>query len=326
MRVEVMQHYGLTQPLSQAGYYETRHHQQLIKDIKGAILEGRLIAVCGVIGSGKTVTLRRLQQQLKEENRVLVAKSLAVEKHSIKLGTLITALFYDLSTEKQLRIPTQGEKRERDLRELVKKNKRPVALFIDEAHDLNGHTLTGLKRLMEVVEDGDGRLSIVLAGHPKLRNDLRRPTMEEIGYRTDVFTLDGIAGSQREYISWLLDACTESTVEPQTILTADAIDLLATKLRTPLQIQLHLTLALDVGYQAGEQPISAGLVESILSKQLNDLEPTLTRHGYRVKDLVEQFDARPAELKALFNNQLDPTRTAALRDRMLAAGLPIGGR
>jgi len=52
-----------------------------------------------------------------------------------------------------------------------------------------------------------------------------------------------------------------------------------------LQIQLHLTLALDVGYQAGEQPISADLVESVLSKQLNDLEPTLTRHGYRVKDL-----------------------------------------
>ncbi|MGF6971370.1 hypothetical protein OKW43_008465 [Paraburkholderia sp. WC7.3g] len=26
----------------------------------------------------------------------------------------------------------QGEKRERDLRELVKKNKRPVALFVDE--------------------------------------------------------------------------------------------------------------------------------------------------------------------------------------------------
>ncbi|WP_206743665.1 hypothetical protein, partial [Acidithiobacillus thiooxidans] len=32
------------------------------------------------------------------------------------------------------------------------------------------HTLTGLKRLMELVEDGDGRLSVVLAGHPKLRN------------------------------------------------------------------------------------------------------------------------------------------------------------
>ena len=276
-----------------------------------------------MIGSGKTVTLRRLQQQLKDENRVLVAKSLAVEKHSIKLGTLIAALFYDLSPEKSVRIPTQGEKRERDLRELVKKGKRPVALFVDEAHDLNGHTLTGLKRLMEVVEDGDGRLSIVLAGHPKLRNDLRRPTMEEIGYRTDVFTLDGIAGSQREYIHWLLQVCTAPQTEPEMILTPDAIDLLASKLHTPLQIQLHLTLALEVGYQTGGQPISADVVDNILAKQLDDLEPTLTRHGYHIKDLVEQFDARPTEIKALFSNQLDPTRTAELRDRMLRAGLPI---
>ncbi|MCX8566149.1 MAG: Type II secretory pathway, component ExeA (predicted ATPase) [Glomeribacter sp. 1016415] len=200
MRVEVMQHYGLIQPLSQAGYYETNHHKQLIKDIKGAILEGRLIAVCGAVGSGKTMAMRRLQQILKEENRIVVAKSLSVEKHSIKLATLISALFYDLAQGKEIMIPKQGERRERELRELVKKGKRPIALFIDEAHDLNGNTLIGLKRLMEVVEDGEGRLSVILSGHPKLRNDLRRPTMEEIGYRTDIFSLDGIAGSQREYI------------------------------------------------------------------------------------------------------------------------------
>ena len=41
----------------------------------------------------------------------------------------------------------------------------------DEAHALTRHTLTDLKRLLEVVEDGDGKLSIVLAGHPKLGND-----------------------------------------------------------------------------------------------------------------------------------------------------------
>lgn len=62
MRVEVMEHYGLTRPVDQAGYYETAHHKQLLKDIKGAVHEGRLVAVCGVVGSGKTVTLRRLQQ------------------------------------------------------------------------------------------------------------------------------------------------------------------------------------------------------------------------------------------------------------------------
>ena len=114
MRVDVMQHYGFTQPLSHAGYDETSHHRQRMTDIKNAILEGRLSALGGVIGSGKTVTLRRLHQQLRDENRVLVSKSLAVAKHRITLGTLITALFYDLSTEQPLRIPTQGEKRERD--------------------------------------------------------------------------------------------------------------------------------------------------------------------------------------------------------------------
>jgi len=323
MRVEVMQYYGLTNPLTQAGYYETEMHKQLTKYIRAAILEGRLIALCGVVGCGETVTLRRLQQLLREENRVTVARSLSVEKSSIKLATLISALFYDLVQDKAVQIPKQGEQRERELQELVKKGKRPVALFVDEAHDLNGHTFIGLKRLMEVVEDGGGRLSVILAGHPKLCNDLRRPTMEEIGYRTEIFTLDGIAGGQREYIQWLLMACSEQQDDDTPVLTEEAIVLLATQLRTPLQVQQHITLALEAGYLTGERPITAELVDSILSRKLDDLEPTLTRHGYRLKDMVEQFDAKPAEIRALFNHQLDPTRTAELRDRTLAAGLPI---
>ena len=209
-------------------------------------MQGRLIAVRGVVGSGKTVTLRRLQQILKEENRVSVAKSISVEKHSIKPATLISALYYDLSQDKQVQIPKQGERRDGELQELAKKGKRPMALFIDEAHDLNGHSLIGLKRLMEVVEDIGGRLSVILAGHPKLRNDLRRPTMEEIGYRTDIFNLDGIADSQRCYIH-SLGVSTGNKAEPGDTLTPEAIDMLATKLRTPLQVQLHLTLALEAG-------------------------------------------------------------------------------
>lgn len=56
------------------------------------------------------------------------------------------------------------------------------------------------------------------------------------------------------------------------------------------------------------------LVESVLSRQLDGLEPTLTRHSYRLKDKVDQFDAKPNEFRALFNNQLDLSRTAELRD------------
>ena len=46
------------------------------------------------------------------------------------------------------------------------------------------------------------------------------------------------------------------------------------------------------------------------------------RHGYRIKGLVEQSDAKPAEIKALFSNTLDATRVAELRGQFQAAGLP----
>lgn len=323
MRAEVMAQYGFTKPLGQAGYYETDHHRQILKAVKDALLEGHLIAVCGVVGSGKTVTMRRLQQQLRDEDRITVARSLAVDKHHVKLDTLIAALFYDLSSEKRIRIPPRGEKRERDLSDLVRKNKRSVALFIDEAHNLTLQTLIDLKCLEEVVADGGSKLSVVLAGHPKLQNNLRRPTMEEIGSRTKVFTLDGIAGSQREYISWLIGACTDSKVAVDSILADEAVDTLASRLRTPLQVQQHLELALETGYRMDEHPISGRLLESVLSKQIDDLEPTLARNGYRVKDLVEQFDVKAAEIRALLSGRLDAQRTTELQNRMLAAGLPL---
>jgi len=166
-------------------------------------------------------------------------------------------------------------------------------------------------------------LSIILAGHPKLKNDLRRPTMEEIGYRTTVFSLDNLIGKQREYLEWLMNACTSEDTNVSDVLETAALELIAARLKTPLQIEQHLTLAYEAAFQAGEKPVSATVVESVLSKQLDDLEPTLTRHGYSVKSLAEQFGAKPTEIRALFRGQLEAARMRELQDQMLAAGLPL---
>lgn len=323
MLTEVMEHYGLVKEFRKAGYYETAQQKQMFKDIKATIFSGRLVVLTGIVGCGKTACLRRLQEDLVKEGKIIVSKSLSVDKNRATLATLIAALFYDLSAEKEIRIPTVGEKRERELRDLIKKGRKPVALFVDEAHDLHSSTLNGLKRLIEVIEDSGSTLSVVLAGHPKLKHDLRRPTMEEIGYRATVFSLDSLIGSQREYIEWLLNACAVENTNSNDLIEAAAIDLLATRLRTPLQIQQHLTLALETAYQVGEKPVTTTIVDSVLSKQINDLEPTLTRHGYNVKGLAEQFNAKPAEIRSLFRGQLDPIRSRELQEQMLAAGLPI---
>ncbi len=114
-----------------------------------------------------------------------------------------------------------------------------------------------------------------------------------------------------------LDIQSDEVLEPQ------AVELLATWLRTPLQIEQHLTLAFEAAYQVGEKPITAAIIESVLSKQLDDLEPTLTRHSYNIKSLAEQFSAKPTEIRALFCGQLEATRAKELQEQMLAAGLPL---
>jgi hypothetical protein len=58
--------------------------------------------------------------------------------------------FYDLSTDRDVQMPTQTEKRERKLLGLILTRHKPLARFIDEAHDLQQKTLTGLKRLTEL--------------------------------------------------------------------------------------------------------------------------------------------------------------------------------
>jgi len=80
--------------------------------------------------------------------------------------------------------------------------------------------------------------------------------------------------------------------------------------------------AFEAGFEIGAKPIDVGVIGAVLSRQLDDLEPQLTRNGYDVRSLVEQFDAKPAEIRQLLRGDLDPARSQELLDQMRAAGLP----
>ncbi|HWR93536.1 MAG TPA: ATP-binding cassette domain-containing protein [Desulfobacterales bacterium] len=110
MQSEVMKHFGLIRSLPRAGYFETAQQRRVFEDIKIAIRGGQLLALVGLVGCGKTTTLHRLTEALKDEREILVSQSLAVDKHRINLGTLMLALFYDLVTEKdfKVRIPVHS--------------------------------------------------------------------------------------------------------------------------------------------------------------------------------------------------------------------------
>ena len=119
----------------------------------------------------------------------------------------------------------------------------------------------------------------------------------------------------------MLSAYAAEGTRPGDLVAEPAIELLATKLRTPLQVERHLTLAFEEGFRVGgEKPVT---VEAVLSQQLEELEPRLTRHGHSVRTLSEQFSAKPAEIKRLLRGELDAARTRELADEMRTAGLPL---
>lgn len=320
---EVMEFFGLEKELDHLGFFETTSQKHLAKELKVAIAQGRLIALSGVVGSGKTTFLQKLMTDLTKSKEVVVSRSLAIESDKVRLVTLITALFYDLSPDKLEKVPSNSEKRERLLLELIQKARSPVALFVDDAHGLHSTTLVSLKKLIELVRSNGERLSVILAGHPKLKNDLRRPTLEEIGGRTQTFSIEGIRGIESKYIEWLLTQATKDKVKPSDILSPETIEYLQQRLSTPLQIEQYLTLAMNEAYQVGLKPITPEFMETILAIGLDELEPNLIRHGYNAKSIARLLNVRPSEVRSFLHNQLSPEKTTEIREQILKIGIPI---
>jgi type II secretory pathway predicted ATPase ExeA len=325
MLSDVMEHFGLSKSFVQADGFETDHHRQLLKDLKIAIHEGGIIALTGIVGSGKTVLLGRLQDQLRDEGEFAVSDSLAFTVQRVNLDTLKLALYYDLATEKDGGLTIKTEKSERALIRVMRRCQKPIVLFVDDGHDLHAQTLRGLKQMIEKTGRRGVRLTIVLAGHPRLKHDLRRPSQEETGARTTVFDFEGIQGHQRRFITWLLEQCAPEA-DPADILAPEALELLAERLVTPLQIQHYLPRMLEQAYRFGEKPVTTTVVHTTLAPDMHALEPTLTRHGYNVKALSELLHIRQPEVRSFLYGQLPSGRTEELHNQLLAAGIPLGDR
>lgn len=147
--------------------------------------------------------------------------------------------------------------------------------------------------------------------------------MEEVGDRTTVFEFGGLSDRQRDYVDWALKASLAPGVELADVITDEAATMLAARLKTPLQIGRHLVRAFEAAFEAGVRPIDATIVETVLSRRIDDLEPQLTRHGYDIRSLADQFDAKPGEIKLLLRGTLDAARSGELVAEMRAAGLPL---
>ena len=308
MNNEIMQFFGLNKRFYNVSFLETSIIKKQVDNIKYASHIGGIVALTGMVGTGKTTLLWQIQQQLREEKTVVVSRSLSTDKKRVNISTLYTALFFDLVKDKNFKIPNQAEQRERKLLELVKKQDKPIVLFIDEAHDLASQTLISLKRLIELVYSSGSILTVIMAGHPKLSNDLSRPTMEEIGARTQIFQLNHWIENKEHYVKWLFKQCCQKDIKLVDIISIEAMELLVNSLVTPLQINHYLTRALEQAYLSGTKQITPEVIELILVPDLNGIAAKLARNGYNLQALCEILNARPSEVKSYLLGKLDTSK------------------
>jgi hypothetical protein len=69
-----------------------------------------------------------------------------------------------------------------------------------------------------------------------------------------------------------------------------------------------ILLALEAAYCAGQKPVTPEIFASVLAQELDDVEPTLARHGYGPKALAEVLQVRPAEIRAFLRRRLPSGR------------------
>jgi len=73
LTAKIRRQFQIAKDWSQAGYYETARSKEISADIRAAIMAGRLIALSGPVGVGKTVLIKQLQARIITDKKMRAA-------------------------------------------------------------------------------------------------------------------------------------------------------------------------------------------------------------------------------------------------------------
>src|SRR5215813_15595853 len=89
------------------------------------------------------------------------------------------------------------------------------------------------------------------------------------------------------------------------------------------EVEQYLTLALEEACRAGQKPVTPDIIDSVLAKGLNDVEPTLARYGYTDRAVADMRHVRPTEVRAFLRGRLPAERAQELQHELGAVGIPL---
>ena len=259
---------------------ETRHVRDTMFDVA---TNGGFLAVVGESGSGKSTLREELVDLINAEN----GKTIIVEPYVLTMAEkesngkpmlarhITEAVMSAVAPGES--IPSSPEKQSQKLHRLLRSAYAAgthYCVIIEEAHDLNRHTLKSLKRFLELKEGRHPLLSIILIGQTELGEKLNPadPWMREVVQRCDVLhiaPIEDVAGFLRFRFS-------RAGLDFGKIFTEDGVDAIKESLTVaqdrsgkgvymgyPLTIANMTIAALNLAASAGEKQVTADVVKMV---------------------------------------------------------------
>ena len=244
---------------------------------------GGFLAVVGESGSGKSTLREELVDLINAEN----GKTIIVEPYVLTMAEkesngkpmlarhITEAVMSAVAPGES--IPSSPEKQSQKLHRLLRSAYAAgthYCVIIEEAHDLNRHTLKSLKRFLELKEGRHPLLSIILIGQTELGEKLNPadPWMREVVQRCDVLNITPI----EDVADFLRFRFARAGIDFGKIFTEDGVDAIKESLTVaqdrsgngvymgyPLMIANMTIAALNLAASAGEKQVTADVVKMV---------------------------------------------------------------
>ena len=266
---DVLAHFGLkrdpftNEMESGDDIMDTKEMSRAEKKIMNAVDKGGWIAVTGMVGSGKSTLIKKVEAKLARRRDVVIVKPRTIEKQFLGASHVCDSILQDLGTNNVLTHRTLEFKARlvgRTLEEAYKDNKRVIVL-IDEAHLLRPDALLALKRIYEFEIGFKKLLSIILVGQDFLARQLKTNfNLTEVSQRVDLYEIGSLNGSLGAYVRHKLERAGSGGKE---IFDHSAFKAIGKHYDTPLMVNNIAAAALIKARDVGEKIVTGEIVESI---------------------------------------------------------------
>ncbi len=242
-------------------YASDVHKEALAALIYGIQNQKGIILITGGIGTGKTLLVRKLREQLPESATLLEFEAPGLRPRDIhqRLAKRLGVKLGDMASRED-----DFNNLKKKLHQICRKGHKVVLLF-DEAQDLSDKTLNSIRRLSNLDVEGERLLQIVLLGQMELLHRLQAPALRALLQRVALHrSLSNL--TQAETIEYITYRCQKAGA-PASLFSPEAMQLVyQASSGAPRMINHMCDNALLAGYADGLTHIEAPTIREVITQ------------------------------------------------------------